>query len=178
MKRVICGILAVLLAVSLTGCGTVPGKNDDRKTRETRRDSETKPGGKETEPAKDPSGSGKGFEMAVTWANWKTFIEFYKVEDRSRADAFEKKVDYTFAVRAKEGYELTKLSLVVDAVLYYRCGNADIKEHTEKNITLTLEEPSYTIRFTADDLIDYNGRIVESVCYDDIVTITARVIRK
>ena len=178
MKKVICGILALLLALSLAGCGTVPGESDNWRTKETRRESGTKPGGKESEPAAEPSGSPKGMEMVVTWANWKTFIEFYKVEDRSRADAFEKKVDYTFAVRAKEGYELTKLSVVLDAVLYYRCGNADIKEHLEQNISLTLEEPSYTIRFSADDLIDYNGRIVESVCYDEIVTISGRVVRK
>ena len=178
MKRLLCGILVLLLAVSLAGCGTVPKENDDRKTNETRREPGTKSGEKDTEMSADPQGGGSGMEIIVTWANWKNYIEFYVVENRSRADVVEKKVDYTFAVRAKEGYELTKLSIVVDAVLYYRCGNADIKEHTEKNITLTLEEPSYTIRFTADDLIDYNGRIVESVCYDDIVTITARVIRK
>jgi hypothetical protein len=177
MKKVICGVLAVLLALSLAGCGTDPGEPDDRRTNESRRESATNPGGKESGPSQDPSGSGKGMEMVVTWANWETFIEFYKVEDHSRANASEKMVDYTFAVRAKEGYELTKLSAAVDAVVYYRCGNADMKEHVEQNIMLTMEEPTASIRFTADDLIDYNGRIVESVFYD-IVTISGRVIRK
>lgn len=181
MKKVTACLLAFLVSISLLGCGTAPAetrKNNERRTEDSGRNSDTKPGGKETENSTTPSGSGDGLVIYVTWANWKDFIEFYMVEDRSKANPSVKMVDYTFGVRAKEGYELKKLSVKLDATLYYRCGNADMKEHLEKDIEVSMDEPTYTIRFYADDLINYNGRIVESVYYDDIITITGRVVKK
>lgn len=184
MRRLSAVVLILLLSVSLLGCGKEQEetrKDNTRRTTEADQNGEVKPGGDDPTREPEPSGSessGKDFLIVVTWANWKSFIEFYKIEDRSRVNASEKVVEYTFGVRAKEGFELRSLAIQLDATLYYRCGNADMGEHLEKGITLTMDEPAYTIRFTADDLINYNGRIVESVFYDDMITVNARVVRK
>ncbi len=186
MRRLSAVLLVFLLSVSLLGCGKEheeeTRKNNTRRTTEADdRNGEVKPGTEDPTKEAKPSesdGSGKEFQIVVTWANWKSFIEFYKVEDRSRVNASEKVVEYTFGVRAKEGFELRSLSIQLDATLYYRRGNADMGEHLEKNITVTMDEPTYTIRFTADDLINYTCRIVESVSYDDMIAVNARVVKK
>jgi hypothetical protein len=184
MKQLTAVFLALLIALICVGCGKEPEetrKNNNRRTTEADQNGNIWPGGDDSTKQADPSGSEDsktGFPIAVTWANWKSFIEFYKVEDRSTVTPFEKTVDYTFAVRAKEGYELKSLTIQLNATLYYRCGNADMGEYVEKEIVLTMDSPTHTIRFTRDDLINYNGRIVESVYYDDIIAITAKVVKK
>ncbi|MBR3437521.1 MAG: hypothetical protein IKG97_07190 [Lachnospiraceae bacterium] len=184
MRRALAGLCIFLLALSLLGCGNAPDetqKSTTRRTEDPDRGGTVKPDGKDpgkpTETAA-PDDSKSGLVVPVTWANWQSFIEFYKVEDRTKAIGSSKEVYYTFGVRAKEGFTLRELSIKMNATLYYRAGNADMKEHVEKDIILTMDSLTYTIRFKAEDLINYNGRTVESVYYDDIFAITGRVQRK
>ena len=184
MRRVTACLLAAVLAVSLIGCGLASNetkKNGNRRTEEAGKNSSIKPGGKETEKSTDPSGSGdsgSGREIPVTWTNWKSYVEFYEVSDNTRADPSVKAVDYTFAVRAKEGYELVKLSLLMNVTIYYRAGKADMKEYVEKDVVLTETDLTHNIRFSDDEMINYNGRTVESVYYGDILSITGKVVKK
>ena len=181
MKRLTLSLLAFLLAASLIGCGVIPDetrKNNDRRTEDSGRNSDTDPGGKEADKSTDPSDSASGREIVVTRANWKSFIEFYKVSDNTRVDPGMKAVDYTYAVRAKEGYELVRLSILMNVTVYYRAGKADMKEYVEKDVVLTETDLTHNIRFSDDEMINYNGRMVESVYYGDILSITGRVVKK
>ena len=186
MKRLLSILLCAVLSLSVLACGNVPDETrkggNDRQTRDSQAD--IKPGTKEaTEPSVkptpyDPGEPVDGPEIAVTWANWRDYIEFYQIEDNSKVTRSVKRVDYFFGVRAKEGYYLKDLSIKMNATLYYRCGNADMKEYVEKDIILTKENLTHTIYFDAEDLINYNGRIVESVYYDDVLAITGKVVKR